>query len=461
MIISSPRPSLVRAPEPASLARSYGAYLAVGAVAAGAIVVSLPSLAIQLVAVAGAGMFAAGVLLARLGRVLNPAWVILAGIYLIAPVGTVLLGLNIGVSTAIALTLAPGPFVLVAVITHPWLWRRLVLLTPLLALLAYAGLSLAWSPDAAYGSEKLTTWLLTSLVPVAFIILLVPESPKIGWWLVGGAAFIYATWLLVFGQYTDLFPGRLVIFGTNPIWEARAVFIGAVVVIFGRFPLIVRLVSVPVMVLAGLLTVSLGPALGLVVGVWAGAGNTLRRADRTDPRVGLGWAIFGLTTGLGLVLFIADTFGTGTSILATLGSDPNISSRGSYLGASVGLFAQSPLLGIGLGGFAATGLDTYPHNLLAEILSELGIVGLLAFVPWTVLAIRGAAGSPLLVALVATTGTYFLFSGSLASNVEFFLFSAVAVARLPVGTRPAQAVSHTTPTGPSVAQMLAVSRHAT
>jgi O-antigen ligase len=205
------------------------------------------------------------------------------------------------------------------------------------------------------------------------------------------------------------------------------------------------------MVLAGLVTVSLGPALGLVVGIWAGAGEILRGADRRDRRVGLGWAIFGLTTGLGVVLFIADTFGPGTPILATLGSDPNISSRASYLGTAAALFAQSPLLGIGLGGFAATGLDTYPHNMLAEILSELGIVGMLIFIPWVILAIRGAMGSPILMALVATTSVYLLFSGSLASNVEFFMFTALAVARVPLGRMSAARNAVSTAPSPTMA----------
>ena len=423
----------MQAARPADVARRYGAYLLVGAAVSSVLVASLPGLAIQLTLVAGAAAVAASVALIRIGRVLNPAWVIVIAIYLIGPIGTVLIGAGIGVSTAVVLTLAPAPFVLIAGLAHPRIWRRLVLLAPLLALLMLASLSLLWSSEPAYGAEKLTTWVLTSLLPVAFIVLLVPETPRIGWYLIAIAAFLYAVGLLLFGTYTDLFPGRLTIFATNPIWEARAIFIGAVVVLFGPFPNFVRLVAVPVMVVGGLVTVSLGPALGLAVGVWAGAGEALRGADRTDRRVGLGWAIFGLTTGLGLVLFIADTFGSGTPILGTLGSDPNISSRASYLGTAATLFAKSPLLGIGLGGFASTGLDTYPHNLLAEIVSELGLVGLFIFIPWLVLAVRGAAGSPITMALVCATSVYFLFSGSLASNVEFFLFSALAVARLPLG----------------------------
>ena len=71
--------------------------------------------------------------------------------------------------------------------------------------------------------------------------------------------------------------------------------------------------------------------------------------------------------------------------------------------------------------------------MVAEILSELGLVGFFVFVSWFVLALRGAARSPITVALLAASSVYFLFSGSLASNVEFWLFSGLAVARLPLG----------------------------
>ena len=52
--------------------------------------------------------------------------------------------------------------------------------------------------------------------------------------------------------------------------------------------------------------------------------------------------------------------------------------------------------------------------------------------PWLAFAVRGAAGSPILMALVVSTALFTLFSGSLASNAEFWLCSAFAVARFPL-----------------------------
>lgn len=57
------------------------------------------------------------------------------------------------------------------------------------------------------------------------------------------------------------------------------------------------------------------------------------------------------------------------------------------------LFMRNPLLGVGLGGFSywATGYDTreYPHNMVLEVLSETGLVGLTTLVLIFATALRG------------------------------------------------------------------------
>jgi O-antigen ligase len=121
-----------------------------------------------------------------------------------------------------------------------------------------------------------------------------------------------------------------------------------------------------------------------------------------------------------------------STILSSFLAEPDVTSRASYISESTRLFQAHPFLGVGLGGFAATGLDTYPHNLVFELAAELGILGLAIVVPWLAIAVRGAAGSPILMALVVATALFSLFSGSLASNAEFWLCSAFAVARFPL-----------------------------
>jgi O-antigen ligase len=371
-------------------------------------------------------------MMARAGKVLNPAWLIVAWLYLSGPIGILLSQAGIGLSTAALLLMAPSPFVLAALVIRPQSLARLLLLAPLLLLLLLAELSLGWSADPSYGVEKLTLWTLTSLLPAAFILVLAPGSAGVSWRLMGAVAFVYALGLLVFGASSALYPGRATLFDANPIWAARAAFVGALVVLFGPFPSVAKLGMAPVMILAGITTVSLGPAIGLVVGAWAGVAETLRCAGGADRRVVLGWAALALLTGLAVVVLLS---GALDPMLARLASDTNTSSRATYLGAAGRLFLEAPALGIGIGGFAATGLDLYPHNLVAEVASELGSVGIMALLAWLGLALCGAARSPALVALVIGTGTFTLFSGNLAGNAEFWMFSALAVAMLPTGGR--------------------------
>jgi hypothetical protein len=418
-----------------SPATRSGVYLVLALASANGAVLVLPTLAAQLALVFGAALSMASVIFARAGRVLNPAWVIIGPLYLVGAVGAVLLQAGTGFSTVAVLTLAPAPFVLATLWVRPDTRPRVVLMTPLVLLLLLAALSLLWSEDPAYGVEKLILWVVTGLLPIAYILVLAPASQRVFWGLIAAAALIYAVGLIAFGAPPPLYPGRATLLDANPIWAARAVFVGAIVVLFGPFPPIARIVMVPVMVAAGLLTVSLGPALGLVLGTLAGAAEILRCTYPSDRRSRAGWAALLVGTGIVLVVLLTVGLDTSSSALTTVINDPNVSSRATFLDASRSLFLKEPVLGIGFGGFAATGLDLYPHNLIAEIAVELGSIGILALLAWLGLALRGAARSPLLVALVVATATYSLFSGNVAGNTEFWMFSGLAAAMVPIGSR--------------------------
>ena len=414
-----------------AVAQSRRGLLLVGATGGiGALFALLPTLALQAALVAGAAVVAGSVLLTRAGRILNPAWLIVAWLYLLGPLGRLLSQAGIGLPTASLVLIAPVPFVVAALLMRPQSLQRLVRLAPLGILLALAGLSLMWSPDPSYGFDKLSLWVLVGVLPAACILILAPGTSGINWRLIAGAAFLYALALLMFGEATPLSPGRATILDANPIWAARAVFVGALVVLFGPVPWLAKVIALPVMIAAGLTTVSLGPAVGLVVGAWAGVGETLRCGNRRDPRVAAGWVAFLLVTGIAVVVYLS---GVLDPILSGVASDPNTSSRAAFLGESGRLFLQAPVLGIGIGGFAATGIDLYPHNMVAEVGSELGALGSMLLLAWLGLALRGAARSPILVSLVVATAMFSLFSGSVAGNSEFWMFTALAVAMIPVG----------------------------
>jgi O-antigen ligase len=369
----------------------------------------------------------------------------------VGPLGGIVRGLGFGVSTVALLVLAPVPFVIFALLQRPDSRRRLVLIAPFALLVLLAGVSLLWSPSPGPGVEKLAVLVLTGLIPAAFLLVLTRAAAEISWPLIVIAALFSAVALIALGEYSPLYPDRLSVFGDNPIWTARAAFIGAIVLLFGPFPWLARLLGVPVLVVAGVLTASLGPAVGLVFGSLAGVVVALHQASRANRRVlpvavGLG-ALFGIA----LVAIVADVFsGSSSSIFSRLFvNDPNVAGRASFLAVAVPMFLGAPLQGVGIGGFAASGLSAYPHNLVAEIAAELGVLGLLAYASWLALALRGALRSPLLTALVVATTLFSLFSGSIASNVEFWLFTAVAVALVPIGSRPADKLPASRPAAES------------
>lgn len=408
----------------------------IGALIGGLVCAALPSTGLQLAFVVAASVGVFSLALGRLEKTLDPAWVLVSLLYLVGPVGVIVHEVGIGVSTVAIIALAPTPFVLLALLLRPERRTRLVRVAPFLLLVIFAGLSLLWSPNPTVGLDKLAVLILTGLLPAAFLLVLARTPSDVGWWLIAMAAVISALAVIVFGEYSALYPDRVSVFGDNPIWSARAAFIGVLVLIFGPFHWLARLVAIPVLIFAGALTVSLGPAIGLVMGALAGTTVALYQMARANRRVMPAAVGIALLCGLAVVGMLGDVFFSSTSLLSkVVFNDPNVTGRAAFIGAAVPLFLQAPLGGVGVGGFAVTDLAAYPHNLVVEIAAELGLLGLLAYAAWLALALRGAMSSPLLTALVVATTFYSLFSGSLASNVEFWLFSALAVATVPIGAR--------------------------
>jgi O-antigen ligase len=315
---------------------------------------------------------------------------------------------------------------------------RVLRVAPVIGLLALATLSLAWSPDASYGGLKLGLWLLTGILPCVAMLALVSRDRPVGWRVVAGAAFVYTVVLLAIGN-TTFYPGRIVFFESNPIWVARAVVVGALVVLFGPVPRWAKVLMLPPMLVAGYMTDSLGPTLGLVVGTAAGFAELIRTSGMSRPRVRLSWATLAVGTAVAATVAVAVVSSASSATLAPILDDPDVTSRAVYLDLAGQLFAGAPLLGSGIGAFAALGVaDPYPHNMFAEIGSELGIAGVLLLLAWIGVAVRGALGSPLVLALVIGTTVFALFSGSIAGNAEFWICTGVGAAMYPVRRRADQ-----------------------
>ncbi|MEO5964886.1 MAG: O-antigen ligase family protein, partial [Candidatus Limnocylindrales bacterium] len=372
-------------------------------------ILALPSVGLQAAMVAAVGLGLLWLVMARNRRFLDPAWVFVLSIYLLDAGGIALQAAGSPVPMVIVASLAPLPFAVTSLFAHPERAWRLAWLAPLLGLAILGGLSLGWSADPGYGGRKLIQWLITGVAPAAAVLALASVTRPAGWRIVAGAAFTYAVVLLAIGT-TTLYPGRLVFFEANPIWVARACDIGALVVLFGPVPWRAKVVLLPPMLLAGYRTDSLGPTVGLVIGIALGVAEAIRTAPISRRRVWLSIGVLGAGTAFAVTLAVGAISLAPSAALAPIVDDPNITSRAEYLDIASRMFAGAPILGTGLGSFAAAGAaDLYPHNLVAEVASELGVVGLALLAGWLALAIRGALRSPLLVALVAASSVFALF----------------------------------------------------
>jgi len=399
------------------------------AVGVGTLVPRLPSPSYGVLAMLAASAITLSTVLARLGRTLDPAFVVIAATLLAVPWGLANL---YGVIPPAAAIVGLTPFVVAALWIRPRARQQTLLLVPLLLLGLLAAISLAWSLDPDYGREKLTLWLFTGLMPAAFVLVLTASSMRVSWALILAVSVLTSIYFLLMAEPTGEYGHQPTVFGWNPIWSARVAAVGALIALFGPFPKWVRILALPVFLAHAWATGSLGPPVGLALGVVAGLVETLRLRQPGDGRVSVG--LLGIFIVLGSVVLVFMT-GLLEPVLAPVTDDPNVIGRTGLLAAALSLFISSPVVGTGLGGFTATGLHLYPHNLLVEIGAELGILGLLAVLAWWLLALRGAIGSPLLVALLIGVSVASLFSGSLASNEAFWTISGLAVAMVPIGRR--------------------------
>jgi O-antigen ligase len=401
-------------------------YLVVACTGAGALVALLPSLALKLAVLVGVAGIAVAALMARAGRVLDSAWVLVAQLYVFVPAGSLLLGTGAQLSIITALTLGFVPFIVGAVAIVPTVRSQLVLLTPLALIGLMLAASITWSSAPDYGVTKLSIWLANCLVP-AIAVFVLASARDTSWRLVLIAAVAYSVAVLVFGAPRQPGSERITLFGENPIFTGRVVLVGTVIALLGPFGLATKVSATAISVIAGVSTLSLGPIVGTGLGLVAGFIVSLRSRATSARQSGL--KAVGLIVVAGLLAILVAS-GLVDRIIRPLVEDPNVTSRATFLAASAQLFAEAPLLGIGFGGFASTGLHDYPHNMIAEVAAETGLIGLAALTSWIVLAVIGASRSPLVMGLLVASATGAFFSGHIGSQTEFWMFSALGVAAL-------------------------------
>lgn len=296
-------------------------------------------------------------------------------------------------------------------------------LGPLLALFAYQASSCLWTPsDARVGAR------LMDLATLAWLLLLLTTvAPYAGrraidclHWFMWLAACVYSLAAFASGPGAQ---GRFAALGGGPNVFVRVMLLGvlAAVTIYAKSHRNWVILPVPIFLAAALLSGSRGGLLaGLFVGMLAVGARWMRLSAARTLRVmgavlALSLPIYYLVGGL-LSSFVQSRF-----LDQTL-AGKYTSGRPQLLQEAGSLFWSRPVIGVGLDGYygyvgSIVGVS-YPHNLVAAIAAEGGILGLLllgnVFVRWGK-ALRRA--TPLtLDTRSCVVGAVFVFAASMFSG---------------------------------------------
>ncbi len=177
-------------------------------------------------------------------------------------------------------------------------------------------------------------------------------------------------------------------------------------------------------------------------------------------------ALVGLIAGVALLTYVSMTDIRLTaldrlrSLIRALEEEPGILGRYDrlhYLQVALQLWFSAPLLGVGLMGFAPLGFQSegpggFPHNLIAQLLAETGLVGFGLFILflWSAyrhLSLRRLHQDPLLVMVLAVSAVPWaiaMFSESIGTLWKLYAFVALAALPPPVPERTVR------PAGPTL-----------
>ena len=277
---------------------------------------------------------------------------------------------------------------------HPW--APGIRLACLFAV--YQCLSILWSPLTPFAVTVLVDFVVLLGLMIVTATLTGPDprgAAHVFMWLMYLTGIGYAFGALAIGS-TNV-QGRLVFLGGGPNVFVRVVCLGALASVAlaisrrnGWF-----LAPLPVMLVAAVLSGSRGGLVAAAVVV-----PLLLFAFRRHVRTGVASACAAAAVVVGVMAW--ESVGKripGVEYVIGLFEERGLSERPRLLEAAMDLFEQRPLFGVGIGGFyeqygRAISLE-YPHNFVAAVAAEGGIVGLvlLAMTLAAILSgVRGVSG---------------------------------------------------------------------
>lgn len=293
--------------------------------------------------------------------------------------------------------------------------------------LLYASLSLLWSPSLQHSLFELlrlsTLSVLLIVVPALFVRdaadmermmrVLLYGSLFVGGLLVLG--FVHPAYhrpYQIAGYSSHITPGRIVGMGLP---------VAAYYLLYqtDRTARLAAGIAIAILGTAIVVSGSRGPLVAAIgAGVLVVSHFVVRNVDlRTDF-----WQIVGVSAiCVPVVLVLADQLPTLDRIVPILQGNLDSSSRArlEFYVVAVDMWRDAPVLGNGLAAFNAA-IGIYPHNFVLEILSGLGLVGLLLFLAVLLHSVRSITSGSLPGRQKALLGSFLLYA-IINASVSFSL----------------------------------------
>lgn len=310
--------------------------------------------------------------------------------------------------------------------------------------LLYILLSLIWSSNREYGYFKLLLFLVKGYFPGIVVFIVFKIFKKFAYRSLIFWGVIYSIVLLIYGTYE--YPGRISLPGQNPIWTARSLILFITILLLhqekSRLLVIWKIVLLCCSIYLFSKTQSRGPLVAFIF-TWAyyminkliGTKNSgLFRVKLSKTILTFMFLISFFAMTVMLLSFNQSSIFNGNNRFAVLtnknllSEDQNFVSREIMWKEALNKFYNSPFLGVGAGGYSFSGID-YPHNLLLEIMSEFGIIGLILWGISLCSSFEATKGDLMMQMLFLETIFFSLFSGDLGGNYEHVIIGLAALAK--------------------------------
>jgi O-antigen ligase len=310
--------------------------------------------------------------------------------------------------------------------------------------LSYTIISLGWAFNDSLGFYKIQILLIHGIIPGVFTFIIYKKYKTFSWTSVLLFGLAYSVIYHFFAIYTAEFPGRLTLPGGNPIFGARVLFVAVTIALWGkRIPLLLRFATIGFGVFSGIATQSRGPLLALLIAnilvlVYVLYMKHKQGLIQITNSLKIGVSVLLIISGFVAWQFkdqIRDVIGDSRfAILVSqnqLAGDANYVSRKYLQMEAIDKVIEHPFFGTGLGGDSVNAEFYYPHNVILEIASELGLIGLALWLMAFLYSCFIAKYNVIFLVLMIQTIISSLFSGDFGFNYEYILVAITALAFTP------------------------------